>query len=138
MAKLWPDLRRMARAPVTYGIAALLLLQTLTFVLSSDARAVLADVHAGPSIAVAGEICQSVARGGEEPPAQPGHHHHCTLCSAGCDDQAANVAALLARVILVLAPRADAAPAWPVWSDAGLYSTGWASSWSSRAPPLLS
>lgn len=138
MAKLWPGLRRMARAPVTHGIVALFLLQTLAFVFSSNGRVVFAGADAGSSIAMAGEICQSMARGDGEPPARPTHHHHCTLCSAGGDGQAENVAAFLARVILVLAPRSDAAPAWPLRNDAASFPTGWTSSWSSRAPPPLS
>lgn len=126
-----------ARPIVAGAVACLFLLQTLAFVFSSNGRIAFSSGDVGASIAMAGEICQAKTDGGKAP-AHSSHSHHCALCSTGDRDHAVDAVALLATVIVVLAPHSNDAPAWFVHDEPTPSPLGWASSWSSRAPPIFS
>jgi len=128
----------MARSLLSSAVAGLFLLQILAFVVSSNGRIAFSSGDAGASIAMAGEICGAKTDDGGKAPAQPSHHHHCALCSVGSDDDGVDAVAHLAKVIIVLTPRSDDATTWCVDDDLAPFPLGWTSSWSSRAPPVLS
>jgi hypothetical protein len=95
----------------------------------------------GPSIGVAAEsaLCQTDDAGA--PADRAGHDHQgcCILCEASARDAA--FALVVAFTAAALAPRQDAvAPGadYPEPQDARPKAAGWASSWSSRAPPFFS
>jgi Protein of unknown function (DUF2946) len=138
MVKLLPILQKMPRTLLPSVVVSLFLLQTMAFVFSSAGRAAFSSGVAGASIAMAGEICRAKSDDGGKAPAQPSHHHHCALCSVGNDDDVVDVVADFAKVIIVLTPRSGDAPAWFVQDYPAPSPLGWTSSWSSRAPPVLS
>ncbi|PWB83988.1 MAG: hypothetical protein C3F11_03610 [Methylocystaceae bacterium] len=127
---------RTARSSTASGIVAFLLLQTLFFVLSANGWVDFGDVSETRSVVSAAEMCRSQA-GDDHSPAQPSGRHHCALCVVGCDDEAAKAVALFSSVLLVLAPRSDAASGWPLCAITTSRPARQASC-SSRAPPSIS
>ncbi len=136
MATVWPLTRGTARGFFAGAVACLLFLQALGFVFSSNGRIAFASGAVGSSIIMADEICHAAPDGGKAP-APLSHHHHCALCAIGKHHQAAYAVAILASVIVALAPRSNDAPARFVHDDLAPSPLGWTSSWSSRAPPPL-
>jgi len=123
---------------MVWAVACLFLLQALAFIFSANGRVAFSSAGAGASIAMAGEICHAKADDDDKAPAHSDHHSHCDVCSIGNHDQVASAVAILPRVIAVLVPRSDEAPAWFVFKEPTLASDASVSSWSSRAPPLFS
>lgn len=126
------------RALIAGAAACLLLLQTFASILSPTGRAVFANGVPGAVLSMAGDLCETDAHDGGKPPAQH-HHQHCTLCVANARDLSLDAAVVLIATAIVLAlPQSGAAPAWVGGNDVTPSLPGWASSWSSRAPPSFS
>jgi hypothetical protein len=132
--------RRLGLRPalIAWAIALLLALQTLASPLVAAASAARHHGgHAAMSLTVFGEICHTDA-GGPAGKSDRVHHDCCILCEAGGRDAA--LVFVLAFAVTVLHPQRDAAPA-SAHADTGEApppASGWASSWSSRAPPSFS
>jgi hypothetical protein len=137
MAKLWTRSESLPRALLAGAAACLILLQALAFVVSPFGR--FAAGGADGSIAMEAQICGADRDDGGAPPAAPGHHaycHHCILCASGDQVSALTAMALLACLFILLAPRSDLAPVMRRHENKVLWPSGFASSWTSRAPPL--
>ncbi len=66
------------------------------------------------------------------------HHDHsdcCVFCSGGNRDASADVVAILVSFVIFFAPRTDGSVRVVIRHDLVPRPIGWASSWSSRAPP---
>ncbi|PPD44058.1 MAG: hypothetical protein CTY15_08340 [Methylocystis sp.] len=128
----------MRPALIAWAIALLLALQTLASPLVAAASA--AKHHGDRSavtLTVFGEICHSDA-GGPAGKSDRVHHDCCILCEAGGRDAA--LVFILAFATTVLLPQRDAASAsaHADTDETPPRASGWASSWSSRAPPSFS
>lgn len=137
MAKLWTISLRLPGAFLTGVAACLILLQALAFVASPFGR--FAASGADAANAVEAQICGADRDDGGAHPAAPAHHaytHHCILCASGDQASALTAMALLTSVFILLAPRLDEAPARLRDESRVLWPSGFASSWTSRAPPL--
>jgi hypothetical protein len=130
--------RETPRALVAGSMALLFLVQTLIFVFSTNGRLAFASGDAGASIVMAGEICHAGPDDSGKAPAQPAHHHHCTLCTISHLHHAVFAVGILASVIALLTPQSDEAPTRLIPDDLAPPPLGWTSSWSSQAPPSLS
>jgi len=136
MRKLLQIFRELPWARLSGVAVALVVLQLLTVVFPLQGVAAVSGAKVDASVTMAGKLCR-IDTGDDNAPAQSGPHHHCTLCSNGNYDEAVAVADL-AKVIFVFVPRSDEAPRWFVHDDPSPSPPGWTSSWSSRAPPVLS
>jgi hypothetical protein len=131
MAKLLPLRRRAVRAIASCGVILAVLLQALAVLVAEADRsptrsdaAVLTDSAA--------QICRT-ADGDHAPPAG---RHACDLCPLGpCEGDAAGSADAPAAAATTAPQRPAAAPHRAPDADAPPPPAGWASSWSSRAPP---
>ncbi len=94
-----------------------------------------AHAHSAPAgVALTLAPCHDAAKG--EAPAAPRHEH--SDCCLSCEASARQLilaVALLSGVAALLPPESEAAAAMPPQSDIRPPPIGWASSWSSRAPP---
>lgn len=131
-----------ARAFLVGVAACLVILQSLSAALAPHGRHV---AHPGDETGVVAsggyEICRIDAqRAGENRPAQEHRHADqcCLICAAGGRDGAAFGAVFFAVVTNLLAPPIARIVDRPIVVDADGRPKGWASSWSSRAPPFLS
>ncbi len=138
---IWPLTRGFARGFFAGSVACLFVLQALAFVFSSNGRVAFASGDGGASIAMAGEICHAAAHdgfGGDKAPSPDRRHRpHCALCVAGHRDLPLPAVGLIVAVIVFVAPLSDEAPARFFPDDMAPPPLGWASSWSSRAPPPI-
>lgn len=121
------------------GVAAcLLLLQSFAVVFSLSGRAALSHGDRAAALARAGELCDAGSHDDGQAPA-PHHHQHCALCVAGHRDLSLDGAVFLVATVIVLAlPQSEASPAQFRHDELKPSPSGWASSWSPRAPPSFS
>jgi hypothetical protein len=111
--------------------------QILAFVLSPNGRVAFATGAAGAALAMSGEFCMAPDSHGGGRPDRPAAHHHCAFCPIG-DRDAGLVGACVVPAVLGPLP-AMAVGSAPFFADAPRRRPpGWTSSWSSRAPPVLS
>jgi hypothetical protein len=121
-------------ALIACGLAILLALQTLASPLAAAASV---NRHDSPAIGLSfNEICDS-------DPGAPGkkhiaHQDCCVLCQSNTRDAATFILALLVATATFDPAREATAPTYPQTQARPPRVVGWASSWSSRAPPSFS
>lgn len=131
--------RKPARKLIADAAVYLLLLQTFAFIFSLNGRAVFSTGDQGATLSLAGEVCDAVAHDGDRAPAQHHHHHQqCALCGVGCRAPALDAVALIATVLVLALLQISDIPASLCCDGVETSLAGWASSWSSRAPPHFS
>jgi len=117
-------------------VTCLLVIQTLS---ATGFRATFFEPSGDPSIALAGSgasaICDDAAKHDDS-----AHHQHnpsqcCIYCAARFDAPSFLAAAILAKIIVTLAPEKGAPHIYPPQDRGVLRQLGWESSWSSTAPP---
>lgn len=120
------------RAFVASLLACLLLIQIAGFLPFPSAT----PIEAGASaLSAAQDIC-ATGRGDADPAPAPAHHggHHCALCAMG-EAFDANCLAIVATLIAPERPRALSGNFQSGRHDDEGSPPGWASAWSSQAPP---
>lgn len=138
MAVLQRNAQRLACGFAALALVCVILLDVLSFVIAAKRHSGFSNGDVGASTSVAGEYCDARLENGGKIPAHSGHRRSCILCIVCDRDQTFDALALLAGVIVVLAPRSYDAPARFDAGDLAPSPLGWASSWSSRAPPHFS
>ncbi|TDX67666.1 hypothetical protein EDE12_1011218 [Methylosinus sp. sav-2] len=131
MVKFRPGLWRFARALLTRGMAALLLIQIVALAFSETRPAPME-----PGLASAARLCSVTPEGGHAPtaPDQPGH---CLYCPLSCAHGGAGLPTLVAATLLLLLPRDAAATGRAVEIDARPVAGATGFRQFSRAPPAL-
>jgi hypothetical protein len=131
--------RRSARAIVAGVVACLLALQGFALAASAGSLS-RADRLVGCSAATLDIDAAGVAAAGDEGPSH-GHREHyecCAFCAAGGRDALLLLLPLALVAIAVLGPVAQVFVLRAPRDDSAAKPLGWASSWSSRAPPFFS
>jgi len=136
MRKVDLTARKSAAHFIAGAVACLFLLQSFAFI-ASNTEAASASGRLGAALSFTVDICGADHAGDKD---RPDHHRpHCALCITSNRDLSLSGAVALVATILVLAlPQSDGVPAWIRRDDPTPAPVGWASSWSSRAPPSFS
>lgn len=98
------------------------------------------DLHMESGAPIADEYCSPTSIGDEGVPHDRAHHHSdcCILCNeAGRVGALSYVVALISGLVFAESGPEDSAVSVPA-GEISRRGLGWRSSWSSRAPPLLS
>ncbi len=125
------------RAVIAAIVACLSLFQGLAF--DASRNAVANSEQSGLHAAV-GERCNADAQTGDTSPS-PAHACHsqcCIIGSQGGRDVSPLFVAVAFVVAIYSAPEPNGSVVRPPFDELGKSSSGWASSWSSRAPPVFS
>ncbi len=132
MEKFRTSPRPFLRALVAAVAACLLFLQGLGGLAASHAHQ--SPAGATLTLAPCHVVTQDLAKG--QAPAAPRHEHsECCLSCEASDRSLLLAVALLSGVAALLAPAGEATALTPPQSEVRSPPIGWASSWSSRAPP---
>jgi hypothetical protein len=131
--------RRSARAIFAGVVAYLLALQGYALAVSAAGLSK-ADHLVGCSAATLGVDAADVEVAGDEGPSQGRREHSecCAFCAASGRDALLLLLPLALVAIAVLAPVAKVFVLRPPRDNSAAKPVGWASSWSSRAPPFFS
>ena len=120
-----------ARAVLAAIVACLLVLQVILTIGASPSR----SAHATGVVAMDTDHCEN---GGAHPGSSHNHRQHsdcCIVCTAQSRDAAVLFAIILFALTIVLAPLGLVSRLRRATISRGAPPLGWATSWSSRAPP---
>jgi hypothetical protein len=85
------------------------------------------------------EFCDQQSQDDNKAPGPHPHHHRgCELCVACDHGWSLDRTVLVKSDIPFVSPRLNSARTWPAFVEPTAMPNGWASSWSSRAPPFFS
>lgn len=128
-----------ARGSLAIAIQCLLLSWILSSVSFPNGVGVLEHLGFNGDTYVTAEFCDQRAQDDNKAPGPPFHRHRdCEFCVA-CDQGWSLDRTVLAKSdIAFVSPRLNSAQTWSAFVDPTAMPNGWASSWSSRAPPFFS
>lgn len=139
MVEAWLQRRFVSRNAILGVVACLCVLQGLILAVSPHGRFA-GGLHADSGVVafMDGALCGADMQGDGETPTPRGHSQCCVLCMSNAHAGLLRFAAALFDIVAFPTPRFGAAIAWRFSDDPIAPLAGWASSWSSRAPPSFS
>lgn len=130
------------QAASSFAVAAIMcmILQILTAILSSAGTVALPLPHGdfAAEVSVGGVYCDAKISGRSETPAHHHDHQDCALCYGGAHASSLDRAVLPPAQEVLGSSYQASAQARPFSDDPKALLVGWASTWSSRAPPAVS